>query len=270
MNAFIHHFSFEFRTGIRNKNLLLLNYLFPLGFYLMMGFIMPGINPLFKDSIIPALVTFAIMSAAFLGIPDPLVTARENGIFRSYKINGIPSTSILIIPALTSLLHLVIVAAIITFTAPLLFDAPLPVNWVNYIVVFIAMALACIGISILIGVVSANSRVTVLWSQLLFVPSMLLGGLMLPYSMLPAIAGKVAQLLPAAHAMNAFNALAFGKLADFSPWGSVIVLLLTAVSAFALAVILFSWDSRNTARRANPVLGFLVLIPAILGIFLMK
>jgi hypothetical protein len=45
---------------------------------------------------------------------------------------------------------------------------------------------------------------------------------------------------------------------------------LTGLVAFGLAVFLFSWDSRNTARRANPVLGFLVLLPAILGIFLLQ
>ena len=94
MNAFIHHFTFEFRTGIRNKQLLLMNYLFPLGFYLMMGFIMAEINPLFRKDIIPAMVVFGILAATFLGIPDPLVNARENGVFRSYKINGIPSISI--------------------------------------------------------------------------------------------------------------------------------------------------------------------------------
>ena len=32
MSAFVNHFSFEFRTGIRDKTLLLMNYLFPLGF----------------------------------------------------------------------------------------------------------------------------------------------------------------------------------------------------------------------------------------------
>ena len=32
MNAFVNHFLFEFRTGIRNKTLLLMNYLFPPGF----------------------------------------------------------------------------------------------------------------------------------------------------------------------------------------------------------------------------------------------
>ena len=185
MKAFANHFSFEFRTGVRNKTLLLMNYLFPIGFYLMMGFIMPNINPPFLEGLIPAMVTFGILAATLLGLPEPLVNARETGIFRSYKINGIPSSSILIIPALTTALHVVIVTVAITATAPLLFDAPLPVNWAGYVLTFIAMAAACAGISVLIGVISANARIQVLWSQLIFVPSMLLGGLMLPTACCP-------------------------------------------------------------------------------------
>jgi len=270
MNAFIHHFTFEFRAGIRNKQLLLMNYLFPLGLYLMMGFIMPGINPPFREVIVPAMVVFTILAATLLGIPDPLVNARENGVFRSYKINGIPSISILVIPALTTILHLVIVTVLITATAPLLFHAPLPVNWLNFALIFGAMAFACAGLSVLIGVVSPSSRMTVLWSQLIFVPSMLLGGMMVPYSMLPAAAGKFAQLLPATQAMNAFNGLAMGKVAAFSPWGSVLVLFLSGLLAFALAIYLFSWDSRNTTRRGHPLLALLVLLPYALGILLLS
>jgi len=268
MKAFMHHFAFEFRTGVRNRQLLLLNYLFPLGFYLMMGFVMAEINPPFRESIIPALVVFSTLSATLLAIPDPLVNARENGVFRSYRINGIPSLSILAIPALTTILHLVIVSALITATAPVLFRAPLPVNWLNFGAVLITMALACAGLSVLIGVISPSSRVTVLWSQIIFVPSMLLGGMMLPYSMLPAIAGKIARLLPATQAMNALNGLAMGKAAGFSPWGSVMVLLVSGILAFALAVQLFSWDSRNTTRRGHPLLALLVLIPYVAGIWL--
>jgi ABC-2 type transport system permease protein len=268
MTAFLHHFLFEFRAGIRNKQLLLMNYLFPLGFYLMMGFIMPAVNPPFLQDLIPAMVVFAILAACLLGIPDPLVSARENGVFRSYKINGVPSATILAIPALTTFLHLVIVTVIITASAPPLFDAPLPVNWLNYVIIFAAMALACTGLSVLIGVVSPSTRMTVLWSQLVFVPSMLLGGLMLPYSLLPAIAGKFAQLLPATHAMNALNGLAMGRTAAFSPWGSVIALAVSGLLAFGLALFLFSWDSRNTTRRGHPLLGLLALIPFVAGIFL--
>lgn len=269
MNAFIHHFAFEFRAGVRNKQLLLMNYLFPLGFYLMMGFVMPAINPPFKGNIIPAMVVFSILAATLLGIPDPLVNARENGVFRSYKINSIPSSSILIIPALTTMLHLVLVAVIITVSAPVLFGAPSPVNWHGFILTFAAMAIACAGLSVLIGVVSPNSRMTVLWSQVIFVPSMLLGGMMVPYSLLPTIAGKFAQLLPATQAMNAFNGLAMGQDAVYSPLGSVSMLLASGVMAFGLAVYLFSWDSRNTSRRGHPLLALLALLPFVLGIILL-
>jgi len=270
MNSFIHHFTFEFRSGIRNKTLLLLNYLFPLGFYLMMGFIMPEINPPFREDIIPGMVVFGVLSATLLGIPDPLVNARENGIFRSYKINGIPSLSILSIPALTTILHLVIVAVLITVTAPILFDAPYPVNWLNFCLIFFALAIACGGLSVLIGVVSSTSRMTILWSQLVFVPSMLLGGLMVPYSLLPESVGKIAQLLPSTQAMNAFNGLAMDKVADFSPWGSVVALVSSGLLGFGLAIFLFSWDSRNTTRRGHPALGLMVLLPYLIQIILLS
>jgi len=268
MTAFINHFSFEFRTGVRNKQLLLMNYLFPLGFFLMMGFIMAGINPLFLDTMTPAMVIFAVLAATLLGIPDPLVNARENGIFRSYKINGVPAISILVIPALTTMLHLFIVTVIITATAPLLFDAPAPVNWLNYVLIFFALAFAMAGISVLLGVVSPNSRVTVLYSQLFFIPSILLAGMMFPYDMLPDVVGKIAQLLPATQAMNAFKGLAMGGVADFNPWMSFILLLVSGLMAFGLAVYLFSWDRRNATRRGHPLLALLCLLPFIIGMFL--
>jgi len=269
MTAFFNHFLFEFNTGIRNKQLLLMNYLFPLGIYLMLGFIFPQINPLFLENLIPAMVIFAILSATFLGIPDPLVSARENGIFRSYKINGIPSTSILAIPAITTMLHLIVVTVLITATASWLFKAPLPVDWFAYILVFIAMSFASTGLSVLIGVISPSTRMTVLWSQLFFIPSMLLGGLMFPYDMLPEAVAKISRLLPTTYAMNAFKGLAMGGVADFSPWGSVIILFASGILTFGLAIYLFNWDRHNTTQRGHPLLALLALLPFILGVFLL-
>lgn len=268
MSAFIHHFSFEFRTGIRNKTLLMMNYLFPIGFFLMMGLVMVGINPIFLETMTAGMTVFAVLAATLLGIPDPLVNARENGIFRSYKINGIPATAIVVMPVLTTMLHLTIVAIIINILSPLLFDAPLPSNWLNYALVFAALAFVMAGISVLIGVIAPNSRVTVLYSQLFFIPSILLGGMMFPYNLLPEAVGKVAQLFPATQAMNAFNGLAMGGTADFNPWGSVAALFASGLLAFGTAVYLFSWDSRNTERRGHPLMALLFLLPFVIGIFL--
>ena len=269
MNAFINHFSFEFRTGIRNKTLLMLNYLFPLGFFLMMGLIMAQINPVFLEMMIPGMVVFAILAATMLGVPDQLVTAREAGIFRSYKIYGVPVFSILVIPTLTAILHGAVVASIITVTAALFFDAPAPVNWLAFVVIFLLTAFACAGLAVLIGVVSSSSRVTVLWSQLVFLPSMMLSGLTgVPSSMLPQAMRKIAQLLPSTQAMNAFQGLAYDLAADFDPWGSLIVLLAGGVLALGLAIYLFNWDRRNPTQRGHPLLALLALLPYAVGMIL--
>jgi len=269
MSAFTQHFAFEFRTGLRNKDLFLLNYLFPLGFYLMMGVLMGGINPMFLETMIPAMVIFAVLSGAILGLPNPLVDAREAGIFRSFKINGVPALSILIIPAITTVFHSIIVAIIITVTAPLLFVTPLPVDWLSYALVIVVTAFSCAGLGALIGVISSNSRITILWSQLIYLPSMMLGGMMVPISLLPPSLAKVGALLPASHAMQAFMGLAYKQATEWSPVGALLVLIGGGILAFALAAYLFSWDSQNATRRAHPAVAVLALVPYIAAALLL-
>ena len=261
MTAFLNHFAFEFRTGICNRQLLFLNYMFPLLFYLMMGFIMVDINPAFLEVLIPAMMVFAVMAAMLMGIPAFLVTAREEGIFRSYRINGVPPSSILAVLSLTTSIHLLIVALIITFTAQPLFDAPLPVNWLNFALISVALMVAMVGISVLIGVVSPSTNFQVMLSQIIFIPSMLVGGVMLPYEFLPEAAQALSRAFPPTHAMNAFKALAMGGRADFSAWGSVGILFLGGILAFGLAIYLFNWDRRNEARRGHPALALIALLP---------
>lgn len=269
MNAFVSHFSFEFRTGIRDRTQLLMNYLFPLGLYILLGFLMADLNPDFVPTMIPAMIIVAILSGTILSLPNPLVAAREAGIFRSYKINGVPAISILTMPALTTILHMVVVAVIITATAPLFFDAPVPVNWLYFVLVFLLTAFAHAGLGMLISVISSNTRAVVLWSQLIFLPSMLIGGLMLPYSMLPDALGKVGLLLPATHAMNAFQGLALNQVVAFRPLWSVLILLAGGILSFGLANYLFCWDSQNKTRRGHPLLALLALLPYVLGVVLL-
>jgi ABC-2 type transport system permease protein len=261
VSAFATHFSYEFRTGVRNWSLLAMTYVFPLGFFLMTGLVMPGLNPFFLPVMVPAMVVFAILAATLLGLPEPLVQAREKGIFRSYKVNGIPVGSILLIPALTTCLHLTIVAAVITVTAGVVFGAPLPDSWPGFVLTFAATTVACTGLSVLIGVASPGSRAQLLWAQMVFLPSMLLGGLMVPWDRLPPVPARLGLLLPATHAMNAFEGLAMGGAADFSPWLSIAALLAGGALGFALAAWLFSWDPQATSRRGHPALALLVLLP---------
>ena len=268
MTAFATHFTFEFKTGLRNATLLMMNYLFPLGFYAIIGLVMTRINPAFKETLIPAMVVFVAMASMLLGLPGPLVEQREAGIFRTYKINGVPALSILSIPALTTMLHTLIASTLIVITAAPLFGGVLPVNWGAFVMISLLTVFTFGALGALIGVVSANSRATVLWSQLIFLPSMLLGGLMMPLSLLPPSVLIVSALLPPAQAMQAFMGLAYGQATTLNPVVCVGVLAATAVLAFGLAIYLFNWDRVNQVRRGHPALALLVLLPGIVGLFL--
>ena len=95
MKAFLHHLAYDFKTGVRDRSKLLMFYLFPLAFFFLVSGFMTQINPFFKDTMLPAMIMFAVMSAALLSLPGSLVQARESGVFRSYRINGVPQGSIL-------------------------------------------------------------------------------------------------------------------------------------------------------------------------------
>jgi ABC-2 type transport system permease protein len=265
MKAFKNHFSYEFRTGLRDKNLLLMNYLFPLGFYIMIGFLMASINPGFIDILIPAMVVISILISTLLGLPEPFVKSREAGIFRSYKINGVPATSIVIISPLTTILHIMVVAIIIIPTAFAFFKAPLPENWLTFILIFLLTAFASAGLGVLIGVASSSSRATILWSQLIFIPSMMIGGYFVPTNLLPTILGKIGMLLPSTHAINLFKFYSYNQSIEYNPVWSMVILLLGGILSFVLAIYLFNWDSRNNTRRGHPLFGFIATLPYIIG-----
>jgi ABC-2 type transport system permease protein len=136
-----------------------------------------------------------------------------------------------------------------------------------FALVALITAFACGAIGALIGVVSANAQATMLWSQLIFLPSMLIGGLMMPLSFVPEVMRPFSALLPAAHAMQAFDGLAYDRATVFDPTVSLIVLFTSGLLAFGLAVYLFNWDSKNQSRRGHPLMALLALAPFVISIF---
>ena len=269
MRAFKNHFLFEFKTGIRDKNLLLLNYLFPLGLYIMLGFLMKNINPGFIEIIIPSMIVISILISTILGLPDPLVKSRDAGIFRSYKINGVPAPSIVFIPSLTTIVHMIVVAIIIVPTAFVLFKAPLPQNWYSFLLIFLLTAFTNAGLGVLIGVASSNSRATILWSQLIFLPSMIIGGFFIPQDLMPDILKKIGLLLPTTHAINSFRYYSYNQSIGYNPIWSLVIMLAAGILAFGLAIYLFNWDNANKTRKGHPALAFVVFIPLIIGAILL-
>ena len=186
MSALAVHFAFQFRSMLRSPAQMLLSYLFPLAFYAFMGLVMTEINPGFRDDLLPSMTIFAVLTGALLGLPGPLVDEREAGIYRAYRVNGVPAAAVLAMPALTLGLpcpdrgvtgrrH---GRAALRRPGHLRAGAHwrLPPCWAPRCSPHSARSSASCR---------QSSRATVLLAQAIFLPSMLLGGLMVPLEALP-------------------------------------------------------------------------------------
>lgn len=265
MTAFATHFGFEFKSGIKSPTSMLMFYLFPLGFYVLMGLVMVEINPGFAELLIPSMVLVTLMAGTLLGLPAQFVEAREAGIYRSFKVNGVGAGSIVSIPVVAGTFHGVIGSLVIATTAGPLFGATMPVDWLAFSMLTMLSALVFGAIAALIGVVSTSGRSTVLWSQLVFLPSMLIGGLMMDFDLVPAGMQWFSKLLPTTYAMQAYQGLAFGADTVVGATLAVAVLVAGGILAAALAVTLFSWDPKNPTRRFPPLLALLAILPYVAG-----
>ncbi|MFP4484426.1 MAG: ABC transporter permease [Spirochaetaceae bacterium] len=260
MSGYAHHFVFDFKSGIRDTTNMLMNYLFPVGFFVMIGLFMPGINPTFLEIMIPGLIIFAIMSGTLMTIPGTLIDQRTAGILRSYRVNGVPASAVIAIPVVSALVHMLLVSVVLTLAGSLLFGAALPENWGWFIAVIVLTALSLASLSALLGVVAPSSRAGTLLAQLVFVPSVLLGGLMVPPDLLPDGIARAALLLPATLGMRGFLALAMeGGAIGLSEAAPLVVPAVSIVLNLILCRVLFEWNAR--ASGARRFMALLALVP---------
>lgn len=259
MKKFLKHLFLEFKISIRDKSMIFMNYLFPLGFFFLIGSIMTKIHPEFKEQMIPAMILFTIMSSTLLTIPNAIVTARQSGIYRSYKIYGVNKFEIIGIITISTMIHIFISSVIIYFCAQKIFEAATPEKPLILIGICLLYALINIGISLLIGILSNNTRVTTLWAQLLFIPSIVVGGIMVPLTTLPNSLGNLTKILPSTYAMNSINVLAMDNTvatavsetslaSGISVNESIIMLVTVLIISYLISLLLFRWDNKTKIK----------------------
>ncbi len=258
MKAFVNHLAYDFRSVLRDRGRLLMFHLFPLVFFGLCGAFMTAVNPYFREAMLPGMVLFAVMSASLLAAPSTLVQARENGVFRSFRINGVPSASILSIPVIGAALHVAVVAAVISVAGVRVFGGRGPTSLLGFASAALVSYAAFAGIGTLIGVAADRDSSATLIAQLVFIPSMMLGGLMVPERILSPGLHRIALLLPATHCMRVFAGL--GGAAEV-PWSALAVLGSSVVLSFGLAMALFEWDSRSNRPSPKAYAAFLGIAP---------
>ncbi|NLY54556.1 MAG: ABC transporter permease [Firmicutes bacterium] len=216
MKAFWQQLIIQLRMDLRDKSILLVFYLVPLGFYAVVGSVFSAVNPEIKPVLAATMAIFSITMGAIIGLPPALVKLREAGSLRAYQASGIPSIAVLISLGASAFIHLSIVALIIFASAPSLFGAEMPQNISGYLVTLAALLLCSVAVGLLVGATAKNQPTAMMLSQAIFLPSLMLSGIMFPANLLPSLLQYLGSVLPATHSMRAFRGLAYGLVAEYS------------------------------------------------------
>ena len=223
MSAFLYGISLQWKLDIRSKTLLLTCYIVPLLFFAVMGGIFTSVMPEARYTLIQSMTVFGVTMGALIGLPPSLVEIYSSDIKKVYLANGVPLYLGLVLTNISAYIHLFIMSIIIYIAAPLAFNAEIPENPALYfasLAVFIAVSL---GIASIIGLAVKDQAKTSMVSIIIFLPSIMLSGIMFPIELLPKAFEMVGKLFPAAWGFKTMADSTF-RLESLLPLAVILIL----------------------------------------------
>ena len=134
---------------------------------------------------------------AFIGLPPSLIETYGNDVKKVYKANGVPIYLGLITMFLSAFIHLMISCIIILSLAPILFKATLPVQLPLFVLALAVYIIVSLSIGSILGLTVKNQAKLTMIAQLVFLPSIMLSGIMFPITLLPDFLETIGRIFPA-------------------------------------------------------------------------
>lgn len=223
MKGFIYGLGLQWKMDIRSKSMLIACYLVPLLFFVFVGGVFTSTNPESKYTLIQSMSIMGVIMGGVIGLPPSLVEVYGGDVKKVYKANGVPIFLEFLIHSLSAFIHLLIMCTIIFVTAPIIFDSVIPSNIVVYLLglgIFIGTTLA---MGSAIGLVIEDTSKVTMASQIIFLPSIMLSGIMFPVEMLPKVLQHFSKIFPATWAFKAMTSDVF-DLSHYIPMLVVFVI----------------------------------------------
>ena len=197
MNGFLYSLVLQWKLDIRSKSLLVTFYIVPLIFFLIMGGIFTSVMPEMGSTLIQSMIVMSVSMGAFLGLPPSLVEIYGSDIKKIYNANGVPIYLGLVTILLSAFVHLMMTCIVILLLAPILFKASLPTQLPIFLLSLTIYIIVSLSIGCILGLTLKNQAKLTMLAQLVFLPSIMLSGIMFQISLLPDFLQVIGHVFPA-------------------------------------------------------------------------
>ena len=255
INGWMRHFLLTMVLSFSSPQAIVYGYLVPVLFLLAFGSVFRADTPPLLAHM-GQILTITILGGACFGLPTALVSEREQGIWRRYRLLPIP-TPWLVLSAMTARVLIVASAVLIQIAiARAVYGTPLPVHPWTAALVFLFVTAAFLGIGLLIAALADNVPAVQALGQCIFLPMIMIGGVGVPLSALPVWAQRIAGFMPGRYAVEilqpCFDALNGLRGAGFR----LAALGVIGLAAGVAGTKLFRWEAG--ARVARPARWWVV------------
>lgn len=197
MSGFLYGVALQWKLDLRSKSLLVTCYIVPLIFFLLMGGIFTSVMPEMKSTLIQSMIVMSVSMGAFIGLPPSLIEIYRSDVKKVYKANGVPLYLGLVTMFLSAFVHLMIACIIILLLAPVLFEATLPIHFPRFFLALAIYIIVSLSIGCILGLIVKNQAKLTMIAQLVFLPSIMLSGIMFPIDLLPDFLETIGRVFPA-------------------------------------------------------------------------
>lgn len=248
MNGLLQHLGLSLRLHYRNRMALLYGYLFPLIFLAVFWV-------LYRHEKIPLLrhmgelLTVSVLGGACFGLPTTLVSERERGVWRRYRLTP-ASTWSLVASTVVARYFIVLTAGLLQLGVAFAVGMPFPEHPVALAVAFTLVAFAFIGLGLAIAMLADNVPAVQALGQCIFLPMLIIGGVAVPLETLPVWAQHVSAFFPGRYAVEVLHQCVTGT--GFSPVNfDLLALGVIGVTGFLAGAKLFRWDAQQHFARQS-------------------
>jgi ABC-2 type transport system permease protein len=233
------------RLNFRSKQAVIYGFVFPMLFLFAFWGIYyhKEIPPLANE--MGQLLTVTILSGACFGMPTAMVSERERGVWRRYRL--LPSaTGGIVLGAMVVRCLLVAIAMVIQLVlAHFVCKAAWPAHPFELAGIFFFVVFAFLGVGLVIAMLADNVPAVQALGQMIFLPMLMIGGIGVRLDQLPTWAVHIAVFLPGVYGVDAMDAVLRAKpVASAIPLPFCLMALLAIGAAGCLAgALMFRWDA---------------------------
>jgi ABC-2 type transport system permease protein len=189
------------------------------------------------------ILTITILGGACFGLPTALVSEREQGVWRRYRLLPIP-VAWLVFSAMIARVLIVASAVLIQIAiARAVYGTPLPTQPGIAAAAFLLVTAAFLAMGLLIAALADTVPAVQALGQCIFLPMIMIGGVGVPLTALPDSAQKIAGFMPGRYAVEVLQPCFDGRNGLPGAGFRLGALIVIGLAAGVAAARLFRWEA---------------------------